>query len=172
LKRVAHPHEVVVHPAPTHCDACGRTLESAQAEVLPSGCQVIELPPIRFKVSAHRLQMVRCTCGKIHAGRYPQGVTQAVQYGPALKAGTVYLTQYQHLSVQRCAQATKDFVGVLLSTGSVQAAINQAALGVKPVAESIADHIWQAPVAHFDETGMRVGATLYWQHSASTGNTV
>ena len=102
LKRVAVADEVQLHSPPAHCHACGCKLDMGLAVVEADGRQVIDLPPVRVKVVEHRLQSVRCRCGRLHAGRYPEGVTQAVQYGPAIKAALVYLTQYQHLPMKRC----------------------------------------------------------------------
>ncbi len=61
-----------------------------------------------------------------------------------------------------------DLFGVKLSAGSVQASIAQAAQTLVPEVKRIAAAVSAAPVAHFDETGQRVGARLRWLHSAST----
>lgn len=172
LKRVACPDEIEVHDLPSHCDACGRALDMSQAAVQAGGRQVIDLPPVRVKVTEHRVQSVRCNCGKLHASAYPEDVTKAVQYGPLIKAALVYLTQYQHLPMKRCTRAMQDLFGVAISAGSVHAAIAQAHEVIKPIVAGIADTIRQAPVVHFDETGLRVNKKMHWMHSASTSNAV
>jgi transposase len=136
------------------------------------GRQVIDLPPVRVKVVEHRLQSVRCRCGRLHAGRYPEGVTQAVQYGPAIKAALVYLTQYQHVPMKRCTDAMQDLFGVHISPASVHAAIAQAHATVTPFVQVLGESMLHGPVVHFDETGMRVGKKLHWMHSASTDSAV
>ncbi|MET0963123.1 MAG: IS66 family transposase [Noviherbaspirillum sp.] len=161
-----------MHDLPSNCDACGSALDMSQAVVQADGRQVIDLPPVRVQVTEHRVQSVHCTCGKLHASDFPKGVTKAVQYGPLIKAALVYLTQYQHLPMKRCTQAMHDLFGVDLSAGSVHAVIAEAHKTVKPIVAEITDTILQAPVVHFDETGMRVDKKLHWMHSASTDNAV
>jgi transposase len=108
----------------------------------------------------------------VHAGHYPEGVTQQVQYGPGIKAALVYLTQYQHVPMKRCTRLMQDLFGVTLSPASVHAAIAQAHTVVTPIVQALGESLLQAPVVHFDETGMRVGAQLHWMHSASTEDAV
>jgi transposase len=172
LKRVALADEVQLHSPPEHCDACGCELDMALATVEATGRQVIDLPPVRVKVVEHRRQSVRCSCGKLHVGRYPDGVTQAIQYGPAIKAALVYLTQYQHVPMKRCTGTMQDLFGVHISPASVHAAIAQTHSAVTPIVQALGESMLQSPVMHFDETGMRVGKTLHWMHSASTGMAV
>src|SRR5436190_19015640 len=172
LKRVAVADEVQLHSPPARCDGCGSKLDMQQATVETDGRQVIDLPPVCVKVVEHRLQSVRCRCGKLHTGRYPEAITQAVQYGPAIKAALVYLTQYQHLPMKRCTGAMQDLFGVHISPASVHAAIAEAHAAGAPIVKELGESMLQAPVVHFDETGMRVGKKLHWMHSASTGDTV
>lgn len=172
LTRVAIADEVRVHAPPAHCDACGSELDMRQATVEANGRQVIDLPPVRVQVVEHRLQSVRCRCGRLHTGRYPEAVTQAVQYGTAIKAALVYLTQYQHVPMKRCTGTMQDLFGVHISPASVHAAIAQAHAAVTPIVQALGESMLQSPVMHFDETGMRVGKKLHWMHSASTDDTV
>jgi len=172
LKRIAMADEVQLHQPPRHCLACGAKLDMRSATVEAHGRQVIDLPPVRVKVVEHRLQSVRCSCGQLHTGHYPGAVTQAVQYGPAIKATLVYLTQYQHVPMKRCTRAMQDLFGVRLSPASVHAAISQAHAAVMPIVQALSESMLQAPVLHFDETGMRVGKTMHWMHSASTESAV
>jgi transposase len=172
LKRVAVVDEVQLHSPPARCDACGSKLDMRLATVRTDGRQVIDLPPVRVKVVEHRLQHVRCRCGRLHAGCYPEAVTQAVQYGPAIKAALVYLTQYQHVPMKRCTSAMQDLFGVHISPASVHAAIAQAHAAVRPIVQALSESMLHAPVVHFDETGMRVGKKLHWMHSASTDTAV
>jgi transposase len=172
LKRVAIADEVQLHQPPARCPRCGSSLDMRMATVEVHGRQVIELPAIRVKVVEHRLQSVRCRCGQVHAGHYPEGVTQQAQYGPQIKAALVYLTQYQHVPMQRCTRLMQDLFGVTMSPASVHAAIAQAHTMVTPIVQALGESLLQAPVVHFDETGMRVGTKLHWMHSASTEDAV
>ena len=172
LKRAAVADEVQLHQPPSHCPGCGSELDMDLATVAEHGRQVIDLPPLRAWVVEHRLQKVRCRCGQVHAGSYPEGVTQEAQYGPNIKATLVYLTQYQHVPMKRCTRLMQDLFGITMSPASVHAAITQAHTIVKPFVQALGESLLEAPVVHFDETGMRVGKKLHWMHSASTEDTV
>jgi transposase len=81
----------------------------------------------------------------------------------------VYLLHGQFLSVSRTAAAIKDLFGVPVAAGTVAGWVKRTALGVvDKVLPVIAGRIAAAPVAHFDETGMRTAGRLAWLHSAST----
>jgi transposase len=114
------------------------------------------------------VQVAQCRCGKRHSGVFPQGVSQAVQYGPQVRAAAVYLTQYQQLPVGRTAQALTDLFGLRVSTGTVQHSIDQAARALAPAVHEISQALREQPVVHFDESSMRVGRILHWLHNAST----
>jgi len=168
LKRVAQPDHIEIHPVAPRCDACGEAIDPSRITVLAGGRQVIDLPPVRLEVTEHRVQIARCRCGKQHSGVFPEGVSQAVQYGPQVRATTVYLTQYQQLPVARTAQALKDLFGLPMSTGTVQYNIDEAARLLAPAVTQIGQALHLQPVVHFDESCMRVGRTPHWLHSAST----
>jgi transposase len=168
LKRVAQPHHIRIHAVAPVCDACGELIEPASITVLPEGRQVIDLPPTRFEVTEHRVQIAQCRCGKQHSGVFPQGVSQAVQYGPQVRAAAVYLTQYQQLPVARTAQALEDLFDLPVSTGTVQHSIDEAAQLLAPAVEQIKQALREQPVVHFDESCMRVGRAPHWLHVAST----
>jgi transposase len=75
LKKAEQPDHVVSCPVPSHGDDCHSPL--------PEG-KVVE---------------TRCTCGKVHRGEFPVGVTGPAQYGPHIKATVVNLT---HHHMMRC----------------------------------------------------------------------
>jgi transposase len=168
LKRVAQPDHIRIHPVTPVCDACGQWIESSRITVRAEGRQVIDLPPTRFEVTEHRVQIAQCRCGKHHSGVFPAGVSQAVQYGPQVRAAVVYLTQYQQLPVARTAQALEDLFGLHVSTGTVQHSIDEAARLLRPAVDQIRQALHEQPVVHFDESCMRVGRTPHWLHIAST----
>jgi transposase len=168
LKRVAQPDHGQTHRIEPVCDACGNRIAPECIELLPETRQVIDLPAIRFAVTEHRVEVARCSCGKLHRASFPAQLTQAVQYGSQIKAAAVYLTQYQHVPVERTSQALFDLFGLRMSTGTVQNCIREAAGALMRALEQIKRTLSGAPVVHFDETSMRVGQALYWLHTAGT----
>lgn len=168
LKRVEQPDHVEIHSVAPLCDACGQPIAREAVSVSAESRQVIDLPPIRFEVTEHRVEQAQCACGKVHRAVFPAGVSQPAQYGSQIKAAVVYLTQYQQLPVDRTAQALADLFGVRLSTGTIQNCINDAAITLKPAVTQIRQALQEAAVAHFDESGVHVAGKLHWLHSAST----
>ena len=83
--------------------------------------QVIEIPAPRHGVIEHRTLAVVCQCGQAHASVFPAGVTEAVQYGPNVRALDVHLTQGQMLPFARAAELMADLYGLSVSPGTLVA---------------------------------------------------
>jgi transposase len=168
LRQVADPDEVVEH-RPAACRGCGSGLGDAVGAGVGVR-QVFDLPSTRLRVIEHRLQACRCRgCGTVSTAPAPAGVTAPVQYGPGIAAVAVYLTVCQHLPVARTAQVCAELLGAPVSTGWITIRIGAAAAALTGFADVVKDTIRAAPVAHFDETGARVGGGLDWVHTAATG---
>jgi len=170
LKKSRTVDHTVVHPLPIACDVCGAFLAGQASTLENETRQVIDLPPIRFEVTEHRIMRAQCTCGAQHCSAFPEEVKSAMQYGPGIRAASVYFTQYQQIPYKRCADAFRDLFGIKISAGSMVNFTRRAAYKLKPAVAAIAQAIIEAPVVHYDETGMRVGKRLTWLHSASTAS--
>jgi transposase len=167
LARVADPDEVIVHE-PVTCRGCGGGLADAPA-VGSARRQVFDIPPISVRVTEHQLIARECGCGVRTSANAPAGVDAPVSYGPRIAAIVVYLYVGQFLSKQRTAHALAELFGTPISAGTVAAMTARAADGLDGFLALVGDRIAAAPVAHFDETGLRVEGRLRWVHSASTG---
>ncbi|WP_143086538.1 DUF6444 domain-containing protein [Amycolatopsis saalfeldensis] len=167
LAQVTDPDELIRHE-PGACGGCGSGLGDAP-EVGVERRQVFDLPPIKVRVTEHRLVTRRCGCGQVSAAAAPDGVNAPVQYGPRITAIIVYLYMGQFLSKKRTAQALSELFGTPVSEGTVAAATRRASGGLMGFLELVRGRIAASPVAHFDETGFRVEGKLHWVHSASTG---
>jgi len=171
LERVADPDLVIRH-LPAVCDGCGNGLAGA-VEIDMAWRQVVEVPPVRPQVTEHQMITVACGCGHHTTAAAPAEATAPMVYGPRLAGIGVYLLHGQFLSVSRTAAAVKDLFGVPVAAGTVAGWVKRTALGIiDKVLPVIAGRIAGAPVAGFDETGMRVAGRLAWLHSASTATDV
>ena len=160
------PDEVVVHVPPV-CRACGDDLSDAPV-VGAQARQVFDLPPIALAVIEHRAQQRACGCGAVTTAGFPPQATAPTCYGPGVKALGAYLLASQHLPVQRCAETMADCFGAPVSTGWLASLLPHAQDGLDGFLAVVRGRLSGAEVAHFDETGGRVGAVLHWIHVAAT----
>jgi len=75
---------------PRDCRGCGAGLAGA-LEVGLERRQVLDVPPIRVRVTEHQLVKRRCGCGTVTTADAPAGVEAPVRYGPNVAAIVVYL---------------------------------------------------------------------------------
>ena len=135
--------------------------------------QQIEIPEPKTVVTEFRQLGVECPgCGREHRGEFPAGVTPNVSFGPRLKAYAVGLVQGHFVSLERTCDIIADQYGVQPSDGAVQNWLLKA--GELLAGDYAANHqaILAAAVAHFDESGMRIGGQLNWLHVAATEKAV
>jgi transposase len=163
------PDEVVTHGPPT-CAGCGACLEG----VAPAGGerrQVHDLPPLSLRVTEHRALRKACPfCHTLTTAPFPAEVTKPVQYGPGVRALCVYLQQYQLLPFARTQELLADLLGCPLSEGTLFNSLAACHERLSPVEAAIKEAVGQAPVGHFDETGVRIQKGLHWLHTAGTAS--
>ena len=164
LKRVSVPDKVIEHRLPERC-ACGARLAAAHTG---ERRQVFDIPVARFEVTEHRAWQARCRCGREHHSAFPDAVNQRVQYGPNVKALAVHLTQGQLLPLARTAQLIEQLFGLPLAVATVHAWIGEAAQRLAPEVARIEQALAAVPVAHADESGLRVEAKLHWLHTVAS----
>jgi transposase len=130
--------------------------------------QVFDLPEVRLRVTEHRVQHRRCRCGTTTMAVVADGVGAPTQYGPRVRAIGAYLVGYQHLPYERACESLSDLLGVGMSVGALVSVMGRTSQQLAPFLDVVREQIAAAPVAHFDETGLRVAGAGAWVHSAST----
>lgn len=168
LAPVTDPDEIVDHP-PDHCEECGDDLADSPVtgEIRR---QVFDLPPVEVTTVEHRAQRKRCTCGHETTGLFPPEATGPTCYGPNLRALVCYLVVRQHIPIKRVAELLADGYGIPVSTGTIVAMVHEGAKRLDDFLAALRDQLSRADVAHADETGLRVEASLYWVHSVSNAS--
>ena len=151
------------------CERCGRSLAGRPPDGIEQR-QVHDLPHIELIVTEHQAEMKRCSCGHLNKAAFPEGVNAPVQYGPGVKAVAVYLKNYQFLPYERTCELLGDFFGCPMSEGTLANLIGECHARLEQPVQQIKEQIAQAPVAQFDESGVRVEKKLWWLHAASTAN--
>lgn len=135
--------------------------------------QQIEIPEPKTGVTEFRQLWVECPCcGREHGGEFPAGVTPTVSFGPRLKAYAVGLVEGHFVAWERTCTIIADPYGVQPSDGAVQNWILKAGRWLADDHAADRQSIREAAVAHFDESGMRVGGKLNWLHVAATETAV
>lgn len=165
LSQVDAPDELVQHGITT-C-SCGLSIDQGIL-INEVRRQVFDIKEPRLHVVEHLVQSVACACGKVHVGRFPEGINAPVQYGSNIKAIASYLNQYQFLPYERTCEALADLLGCHISPGTLQNILAECHTNLDSTETIIKDHISEAEVAQYDETGIRIEGKTNWIHSAST----
>lgn len=168
LKAVEKPNYTEIHRV-QECECCQSNLESVKVEGVEKR-QVFDIPKVKMAVTEHQSEIKICPqCGEKNKGKFPEGVSQAVQYGVETKAVAVYFNQYQMIPLARTKEIIEALYGQTIAEASLISACQDVAERTLPVNEQIKAQIAQKEaVVHFDETGVRVDGKLHWLHSAST----
>jgi transposase len=166
LRLTQKPTRVVTH-RPAQCRHCSSPLREGH-RIGAERRQVIDLVPVRLRVTEHRAEVVRCpSCGLRTKAEFPQGVRASVQYGPGVVARALYLHDYQLLPYARTVEAMRALFGCALSAGTLATAVRQCAAGLMETELQIKRQLRRSSVIHADETGLRVGGRLHYVHVAS-----
>ena len=167
LKMVAHPDHIETHRV-LRCESCSEDL-SGQAASSVERRQVYDHPPLKLEVTEHQSEVKICTCcGHQNKAGFPTHVSHYVQYGPNIKALLTYLQNYQMLPYDRTAELVEDLFDHRISTGTLHNIRTQAHQLLHGFEQSLKAQLRKAPVAGFDETGVRIADQLMWLHSCST----
>ena len=165
LKQVAQPDHTEVHRPPASCNACHRPVVGG---TVVEKRQVFDIPPVHYEVTEHQLMEVQCACGNVCRGAFPEGISAPVQYGPRVKAVAVHLSHHHMMPLARTGALIGDLYGLPLSDAAVLAASEEAKDLLIPTVSAIAETLKAVPIAHADETGMRVAGKLHWMHFLAT----
>jgi transposase len=167
LQAVKKPDEFVKHRVKT-CEKCKASLRDAPVRDIDKR-QVFDIPPVKIEVTEHQVEIKDCPCcGHRTHGKFPEDVRQPTQYGSRFKSILVYLNHYQLLPLDRIRELCEDLFHHSISEGTI---FNASAFCYRRLAafeEKVKAQLIESPVAHFDETGIRINGKTKWLHVAST----
>jgi transposase len=126
---------------------------------------------VSFTVTEYQAEILRDKNGLEYIADFPIGVTEKTQYGNAVKATSVYLSQHQLIPQARVCDVFKSQFGLTLSSGSVNnfnylAAEKLAELGFT---DWLNAKLISSEVLHADETGINVSGKRHWIHCLCNG---
>ncbi len=161
------PDETILYQV-SECPDCEQDMrEVAVDEFIRK--QVEDLPPIQTIITEHRIEVKTCPCclTQWQAGGCPDEIQHEFQYGPRIKAVSVYLSAFQFIPAFRTKQLLEDF-GVQLSTGRLDNFRKSASRQLLDFMERLRLAIIASAGGFFDETGMKVKGLGHWAHVAAT----
>ena len=163
-----NPDEIVPYQV-VACPDCEIDLRDIAADGMIRR-QVEDLPPIQTIVTEHQIELKTCPCcnTRWQAGGCPEEIKYEFQYGPRIKAVSVYLSAFQFIPALRTKQMMKVF-GVELSTGTLDNFRKSASRNLKSFMEELRLSIIKSAAGFFDETGIKVRGIGHWVHVAATG---
>ena len=168
LSPVESPDRIVVHtPESCPCGYSGPFEEEADLPV--PARQVLDLPPQRLIATEHRCPLRRCPrCRETVQAPFPAEAVASVQYGPHFKGWLIYAHVYQLIPFDRLSRMGEDLFGFPISPATIQKILQDADKSLDGFSEAIKQQLLEAPLAHADETGIRVAGGLSWLHVLST----
>ncbi len=119
----------------------------------------------------HLYGEIRCACGHVNRtepGRCPAEPLWEVELsewhlvGPMLLSLIVCLSQRMRLSRRRIEEFLRDWLGVALSTSTINQCIHEAGRAVEPIEDQLVEELQQASLAYADETPWKEWGQLLW----------
>ena len=162
------PATAQVDHALAACPDCGAPLAGG---TIKRTREVIDLPPPRIVVTAHRYWERRCPdCGKrcVPSPEVGDQVTGQGRIGHGLTSLLVLLREEARLPVRTIQTVLATLTGLHLSVGAIVAASQRLAERAAPVVATLTEAIRASPVVHLDETGWREDGHNGYVWTAST----
>ena len=125
--------------------------------------QEIELPEIKAQVIEYQRMAVKCTCGKVQKGKYPDHIKSTIQFGNKLKSSMVYLNVAQLIPYKRLEELSRDLLGVSISKASIENILESSTKKAGPVYQSILNIVKASTWVGSDETSKKVGIKKCWE---------
>jgi transposase len=144
-----------------------RTIPAGQYnEVGHETRQVFDIE-IRRRVTEYQAQILQDTEGRRFVADFPQGVTKAVQYGPGVKAHSVYMSRFQLIPYNRIEDHFADQLNLPISAGTICRFNQEAGDRLADFDMQVRGRLAGEAVAHADETGINIGGKGHWLHCVS-----
>jgi len=166
LRMSEKPNAIEVHKADDNC-SCGATCDKKKCKYRRR--QVFDLVDNMPFIREHRVEWWKCKkCGRLHEASFPEGVNAPTQYGPSVKAKTVYFHDRQVVPYHRTAETFDDIFKLKISAGTLVSFIKEGSKLLTPTVDDIKEAIVNAPLINVDESGMQVNGSRHWLHAAVT----
>ncbi|MBF0096814.1 MAG: IS66 family transposase [Magnetococcales bacterium] len=119
-------------------------------------------------VTEYRAQVLVDQSGKRWVAPFPQEISASVQYGSSVKAGAVYMSQYQLLPYNRVEEQFGEMLQIPISASSVFNFNQDAYNRLEPFEHWAKSKLLVSPLLHADETGINIASKGHWLHCLSS----
>lgn len=165
LTQTPNPDQIISHRV-EKCGACQTSLEETPAKSIIKR-QVFDIPEPRIEITEHQAEVKVCACGHMNRAAFPKGIQAPVQYGPRVKALSVYLSVQQLIPEDRLQTVFMDLFSLPLSTATLSSINQDVGQQIAPLQEEVLEVLKNTDIKHLDETGFRVGKKTQWLHVIS-----
>ena len=177
-RQVSLPVSATVTHVPATCACCDQALEPTGV-ITHTGLYVLEIETdpaaglrgLQVRHEKHLYGEITCSCGHVNRrepGRCPTdplwtvGLTEWHLVGPLLMSLLVCLSHRMHLSRRRIQEFLRDWLGIELSTSTINQCLHEAGRAVEPLEEQLVEELQQATLAYADETPWKEWGQLLW----------
>ncbi len=165
LKQTPTPDKTV-KCYPGNC-SCGHIFTEGEL-ALAEKRQVLDLPQPKLEVTEYQLHKAKCpVCGKANKGLAPEGINAPAQYGNRAKSFAVMLNVHYKMPYKKIQLLFEDLYGCPINESTIYTAAKKCYRALEESEQTIRARVASSPVAHADETGVRVEGRLQWLHTAS-----
>ena len=126
--------------------------------------QVIDFA-ISIEITEYRAQVLLDGQGKRTVAEFPPFVKRPIQYGPKVKACSVYMSQFQLIPNARVIDYFTEQMGLNISAGSVFNFNQEAYRALEDFERISKERLLASPCLHADETGINVNGKRLWLHT-------
>jgi transposase len=165
LEMSTTPDLIVIQPV-NSCSSCGCDLTDVDP-CRQERRQVFDIPKPTLEVTEYRSEQKRCSCGEYTTAPFPENVSGPVQYGPRVRAMSVYFNHQQLIPEDRVSEIFNDIFGVSIAAATIASYGSAASNMLKPWLQRLYQWLAVHALKHLDETGFRIGGKTQWLHVMS-----
>ena len=128
--------------------------------------QIVDID-ISAIVTEYQAQVLINERGKRFVAPFPEGITRPAQYGPGVKANSVYMSMFQLIPYNRVEDNFLEQMGIPISAGSIFNFNQEAYELLGSFEQWLRNKLVLSELIHADETGINIGGKRVWLHNAS-----
>lgn len=168
LEMVGSP-DIVEEIIPSNCKLCGKTLIGSPV-IATEKRQLFDLPPVTMQVTEFCAHTLQCQCGNHQKGTFPEEVTAPVQYGSRLMALGHLISTFHCVADKRVCDLLSAMTGYRPNESTLYNSRKKLYNQLAQAEDCIKTAIFESPVVHADETGLKVSGEQFYTHVASTNS--